>query len=126
MSQVLGVDIGYNYEYVASLWLCNKKFRIINIFSSAVCWCLWKLRNHLCFQDGVWISMRMFWQRLVPMLKGWKILVSAEKLNGFDAVITKVEKLAWQPEQICWSCPDLVADGVSLKNAGENVPFKPP
>jgi hypothetical protein len=58
--------------------------------------------------------------------KGWRILVSAEKLDGLDALLTKVEKSAWQPEQICWSCPDTIADGGRLKNVGGIFPFKPP
>jgi hypothetical protein len=49
---ILGVQMGADYESIASLWLCNKKFCISNIFSAAICWCLWKLRNCLCFQGG--------------------------------------------------------------------------
>jgi hypothetical protein len=47
VSQVIGIHIGSDYESVARLWLCNKRFGLINVISSAVCWCLWKLRNHL-------------------------------------------------------------------------------
>jgi hypothetical protein len=67
--------------------LCNKRFGLINVISSAVCRCLWKLRNHLCFQDGAWSSLKMFWQRLIPMLKCSRIFVPAEKLDGFDCPI---------------------------------------
>jgi hypothetical protein len=51
VSQVLGTEVGSDYVSGARMWLCNKKFGIINMVTSAVCWCLWKLRNYLCFQD---------------------------------------------------------------------------
>jgi hypothetical protein len=70
----LGVEIGFNYENLAKYWLCNKKFGVINMVSSAVCWCLWKIRNLLCFEGAVWISERMVCQRLIPMLKCWRVL----------------------------------------------------
>jgi hypothetical protein len=38
ISQVLGVDIGFDYESVARLWLCNKKHGVTNIVTSAVFW----------------------------------------------------------------------------------------
>jgi hypothetical protein len=38
ISQVAGFELGSNYESIAKLWLCNKKFGVINIVSSAVCW----------------------------------------------------------------------------------------
>jgi hypothetical protein len=47
--EIVGFPIGSNYEYVAKCWLCNKKFGVVNMFSSAVCWSLWKLRNSICF-----------------------------------------------------------------------------
>jgi hypothetical protein len=36
ISQVLGVKVGSNYESVASLWLCNKRFDVCNIFTSVI------------------------------------------------------------------------------------------
>jgi hypothetical protein len=50
------LEIGYviSFESIAKYWLSNKKYYVINIFTSAALWGLWKLRNHLCFQDGRW------------------------------------------------------------------------
>jgi hypothetical protein len=36
VSVVLGLEVGNNFESIAKLWLCNKKFGIANIFASAV------------------------------------------------------------------------------------------
>jgi hypothetical protein len=49
LSAILGIEAGNIFESRAKLWLCNKKFAIANMFTSAVCWGIWKLRNDLCF-----------------------------------------------------------------------------
>jgi hypothetical protein len=38
ISQVLGVEMGSDYESVARLWLCNKKHGVTNMVTSAVFW----------------------------------------------------------------------------------------
>lgn len=54
LSEVLGLEIGGNYESVAKFWIANKKHLITNVVSSAVIWSIWKLRNEICFQGVVW------------------------------------------------------------------------
>jgi hypothetical protein len=50
--------IGADFESVAGLWLCEKKFKALNICSSAILWSLWKMRNLLCFQGKKWLGMQ--------------------------------------------------------------------
>jgi hypothetical protein len=50
ISEAMGVHVGVNYESVARLWPCNKKFGILNMITSVVFWCIWKLRNVVYFQ----------------------------------------------------------------------------
>jgi hypothetical protein len=38
--EVDGFQIGQNFESVARCWLCNKKFGLVNMLSSAACWSL--------------------------------------------------------------------------------------
>jgi hypothetical protein len=38
ISEILGTGMGRDYESVARLWLCNKRYGVANIFSSAFCW----------------------------------------------------------------------------------------
>jgi hypothetical protein len=40
ISQLTRVKTGDNFESVARLWLCNKKYGVINTITSAVCWSL--------------------------------------------------------------------------------------
>jgi hypothetical protein len=49
ISRIIGVQSGDSYESVAKLWLCNKKFGVINMGTSVVCWSIRKLRNSICF-----------------------------------------------------------------------------
>jgi hypothetical protein len=49
ISDLLNVNLGKDFESVASLWLANKKHLITNIVSSAILWVIWKLWNSLCF-----------------------------------------------------------------------------
>jgi hypothetical protein len=36
--EVVGFSIGINFESVVKCWLCNKKFGIVNMLSSTICW----------------------------------------------------------------------------------------
>jgi hypothetical protein len=42
ISLVFGIKIGVDYASIAKLWLCNKKFGVYNMFTSAVYRSLWK------------------------------------------------------------------------------------
>jgi hypothetical protein len=99
--EVLGVQIKSSYESVAGKWLCNKRFGVVNMFYSVVCWSLWKLRNSLCFQEVAWKGMSQLWQKMLPMLKCWSILVPLKMMAGFDAVVSALEKVLVTPESIC-------------------------
>jgi hypothetical protein len=69
ISEVFCIQIGVDYESMANNWLCNKKFGTVNVFSSALCWGLWKLRNLLCFRGVAWLGMKMVWQMVIQMLR---------------------------------------------------------
>jgi hypothetical protein len=52
LSECLSLNGEWSYEAVASLWLANKKHMLSNVIFAAALWCLWKLRNMICFQGG--------------------------------------------------------------------------
>jgi hypothetical protein len=66
-----------------------------------LCWSIWKLRNSVCFQGDAWVSLKILWWRLIPMLRCWKILVPLHLMDGYDLVVTTVEKMGMQREAIC-------------------------
>jgi hypothetical protein len=57
LSDLLGVRLGGPLDSIGKFWLSNKKNSVINIFTSATFWCLWTLRNDLCFQRLGWRGM---------------------------------------------------------------------
>jgi hypothetical protein len=99
ISGVLGVKMGNDYESVAKLWPSNKHFGVANILSSALCWSVWKLRNSLCFQETPWTSLRNMWQRMVPLLLCWKVLVPLKLAPEFKNVCSTLERMAWSVEK---------------------------
>jgi hypothetical protein len=56
LADILNLSGNCNYEYVASLWLANKKIMLANVVNAAALWCLWNLRNKICFQGEGWTS----------------------------------------------------------------------
>jgi hypothetical protein len=63
------------------------------------------------------------------MLKCWRILVPAEKLDGFDTVIAQLEDLVWRPEQICLDpmvCSDHSSRAGRIEDAAGSFIFRPP
>jgi hypothetical protein len=49
MSEISCREIGNDFESVASMWLCAKKFKTLNICTIVVLWSLWKMKIVLCF-----------------------------------------------------------------------------
>jgi hypothetical protein len=100
VSDVLGYDIGSDYESVAKKWLCNTKFGVANVISSPVCWGLWKLRNVLCSQGVPWCSMKKLWGMVIPMLKCWSVLIPLKMLAAYEGATAALENAVWRPEPI--------------------------
>jgi hypothetical protein len=38
VSVATGCNVGVDYESIAKLWLCNKRFGTVNMINAAVCW----------------------------------------------------------------------------------------
>jgi hypothetical protein len=45
-----GVKTQVNLLSISSLWICEKTQQVPNIVHAAVLWCLWKVKNDLCFK----------------------------------------------------------------------------
>lgn len=50
LSDIFDIALGSNYESIARWWLSNNNHCVLNMSCAALMWCLWKLRNDLCFQ----------------------------------------------------------------------------
>jgi hypothetical protein len=41
----LELVVGSDFESVVKWWLCDKKYKILNVITSAALWSIWKSRN---------------------------------------------------------------------------------
>jgi hypothetical protein len=72
MSSVVNRQIGRSFEDIGVCWLSSKKFTVTNMLSPAGLWAIWKLRNFLCFQNGMWRNMQQLLFRVVGLAQNWR------------------------------------------------------
>jgi hypothetical protein len=46
--------------------------------------------------------MRAPWQKVMPVLRSWRILVPMKSSDGFDSALVVLEKMVYAPEQLSW------------------------
>jgi hypothetical protein len=99
------VKLQVNLLSISSLWICEKTQQVPNIIHAAVLWCLWKLRNDLCFNGSGWSSMQVIYLKVAYTLARWKILCPEGKRSELEGVIAALETLARQAPQLMWPEP---------------------
>jgi hypothetical protein len=108
LSEILGTQIGTDFESVARWWVSEKKNSVLNTCSAALLWSLWKLRNDLCFQEKKWRDERMVLSKLVQTLKNWLPLCQAGGEERLKWVIGEVLAKSLQPLRLMgesWEIP---------------------
>jgi hypothetical protein len=58
IAEILNLRSNWNFEFMATFWIANKKHAFTNIISLAVIWCLWNFRKKMCFQGLVWMGKK--------------------------------------------------------------------
>jgi hypothetical protein len=71
LAEILGKNLGNDFESIARYWLCYKKYKTVNICTTMILWTLWKMRNFMCFQVNQWFRMQRVFFRCAKMLRGW-------------------------------------------------------
>jgi len=56
LSSIFDVQLGGSLDSISKFWLSNKRNGVLNMFTSAAVWKIWKLRNDICFQRTMWKS----------------------------------------------------------------------
>jgi hypothetical protein len=100
ISSLFGRQIGLSFDDIGLCWLSSKKFTVLNIFSAAALWAIWKLRNELCFQNGAWRNMGQLLMRVAGLVQNWLILCPADKKGELENCISKLICSAKSPEMI--------------------------
>ena len=98
----LELNGNWSYEFMASLWIANKKHLVTNAVLAATLWCMWKLRNQICFQGGVWTGLKELLLWISKTLRRWKPLFSGVQEAKLEQIICQMEMEASQPPRICW------------------------
>lgn len=99
VNEIIEYKTEVNFESVASRWLCNKKFLIQNMTSSANLWTIWKVRNLLCFQNGNWRDVTQLWSKATALLKNWRIICPKEELQKFDTMVERMQAMCSRPKE---------------------------
>jgi hypothetical protein len=127
VSQVIGVQTGWDFESVARLGFIIKNLVLPMLSLQSV---LEHLEAKECyfFQGVTWLGMKMVWQRVLSLLRCWKILIPLRMATGFDDAITVLEKTVLKPEQLRWVQPGAPDAGHDPGGARQVVPvrFQPP
>jgi hypothetical protein len=84
VAEVTGVGTGHDFESVAKCWLSEKKYRALNVCTTAVFWTLWKMRNDLCFQGLSWTGGHTLLRRCATMLRDWCLLNKPEDVAKLE------------------------------------------
>jgi hypothetical protein len=100
ISQVIGMNMGGDFENIGSHWLCNKKIAMFNMINSAALWALWKFRNDMCFQNVQWRKICVILGKVSGLLQNWIILCPMEKRDTLNGFITGLRQLASRPERL--------------------------
>jgi hypothetical protein len=82
------------------MWLCNKKFKLINVCTSAALWTISKMRNDLCFQGVRWTGMRRMFERCARMLRNWSLMHKPEDAAKLEEWAEDLER-STRPPRIC-------------------------
>ena len=99
-SSTFGIQLTGGFENVAKWWLSRKKHAVLNICTSAILWCIWKLRNAFCFQGEKWSDVRKLMRKTMAALRRWQGLCKEENVWQLEEVVAQLEAKAREPLRI--------------------------
>jgi hypothetical protein len=84
---MVGIQVGQDFESMAKLWINNKKFKLVNIFTSVVLWSLSRTRNNMIFQGECWLGVMKVLRRCARTLRNWKLMLNSEEAGQLGGVL---------------------------------------
>ena len=96
---------------------------LVNVVNAAALWCLWNLRNRICFQGEVWLGMKKVLTEIAKNLKKMETDVQGGDGGGADGGSSKdragSKKTTWNRlESITFSSIGVAALGGGLYRCG--------
>jgi hypothetical protein len=77
------------------------------------------------FQGVPWAGMKQAWRKMIPMLKGWNVLVPVTLMEDYEGAMAK-HRLVMQPERIMDGQVHAAPDRVTVARGNSLVVFYPP
>ena len=102
MFEIFHIPLGSDYESIARWWISNKTYKVMNCFSAALMWCLWKFRNEMCFQGKSWHGEKLLLRRIINTMKNWRVLFVDGDLATLDQALSVLQTMMEKP-----LCPPL-------------------
>jgi hypothetical protein len=76
------------------------------------------------FQGVPWAGMKQAWRKMIPMLKGWNVLVHVRLKEDYEGAMAK--RLVMQSKRILNGQVHAASDRVSVAKGNSSVFFDPP
>lgn len=74
VAEIVDFPVPCSFSDLAIFWKQRKIAELINIFSAAILWGLWLLRNDIVFQGRRWRSVKCIQALVGSLVHSWKVL----------------------------------------------------
>lgn len=95
-------QVGTSVESVTSLWIAGKKLDSLNTIVASVLWALWKHRNSIIFNGGIWMSLNQIWSLVLRTIRKWRLIFKEHMLVQIDQFWLRLQHLLGRPAQLEW------------------------
>jgi hypothetical protein len=103
ISSLFARNIGSDFESVTRWWISENKNSVLNIFSSAVMWVLWTVRNERCFQGLKWPGVKVLVSKLWATIRSWKPLCMDKHSSLLEDNILLLDHHRGELLRIAWT-----------------------
>jgi hypothetical protein len=101
VAEMINLPVGQDFESIAKRWLSDKKFKLVNICTSAVfLWTVWKARNDILFQVVSWTGMSRLMAGCAGSIRNWEMLLNQEDAGRLELWAEELEMRSGRPPRI--------------------------
>jgi hypothetical protein len=123
VAEITNRPVVVDFESMAKLWVRDTKLKAVNVFYTAVNWCIWKARNDLCFQGVCWTGMKKLYGQCARLLRNWSLLNKPEAAATLEEWAQEMELRSVRPPRLTWKqmsrrSGDSLSDRVRYRDVG--------
>jgi hypothetical protein len=120
IAEISGKEIGTYFESVATLWVADKKYKVLNVCSAAALWAIWKLRNEFCFKGAIWSGVQMLLRKITRMVRDWRLLNKPEASATLEVWAQELESRSCRLPRLGWTQESEARSVVGLTNSASS------